>query len=185
MWGFSSAMISLKGQIDLSPSIFLFFLQALETPLYLLFALRVLPSCCCCRRCLFSPGVLEMTSRQCVSFSRSCFRFQFVTMAAAATSCRSGSSCVHSFSLQRSHAACLHYHIWGFVNNGRRASPNVKQTPSAAFTHRHSRQALVTPPVGPQLPPLTVEWDVNVVRCCVTRDFCTKRMKRVWLESVS
>lgn len=144
-----------------------------------LFALRVLCSCC-----LLAYSKWRQDNEKGGSLPR-CFGFQFVTMAAAATSCRSGSSCVHSFLCARSRgvtkALCLHCHIWGFMNKGHRASPDVKKRPWTVSTHtvsthvhahtqihKHTHspvscsfKALKTSPICTQLSPLTVQWSVN------------------------
>lgn len=73
------------------------------------------------------------------SFTLAAFEFQFVTMAAAATSCQNGSSCVHSVLSARSTGVskvlCLHNHIREFVNNGFRASPGDRSTINNLHTH--------------------------------------------------
>lgn len=77
-------------------------------------------SACALQLLPFSRSILEMTSRQWerrVSLPR-CFGFQFVAMAAAATSCQSGSSCVHSFLCARSRGVtkrCVYITIYGVL----------------------------------------------------------------------
>lgn len=111
--GFSSMMVFLKRQCwqnfhwvsrHFSVNIWKFLVF-----LFALCSLQLLP---------FSRSVLEMTSRQWERrASPCCFRFQFVTIAAA-TSCQSGSSCVHSFLCARSKGVtklCVYTAIYGVL----------------------------------------------------------------------
>lgn len=113
IWGFSS-VIFLKDRQKYLPCLLSFFCKRLKVLCIFVCsacALQLLP---------FSRSVLEMTSKQRerrVSLPR-CFGFQFVTMAAAATSCRSWSSCVHSFLCARSTGVtkrCVYITIYGVL----------------------------------------------------------------------
>lgn len=98
-----------------------------------LFALCVLCSCC-----LYSKWRQDNEKGE--SLPR-CFGFQFVTMAAAATSCQSGSSCVHSFLCARSRGVTKRYvyiAIYGVLWTMGTGLPQCQKRPWTLHTCMHT-----------------------------------------------